>query len=93
MRTFVSGALGAIEALMRETPNMNHRDDGCSGRFPECRSCPYHLPYSLRRDCVFEECPYVVETASCTVKGGGRLGETEYVIFEQPHMDMQVKSR
>ena len=46
MRTCMSGALGAIEALMRETPNWNHRDDGCSGRFPECRSCPYHLPYS-----------------------------------------------
>ena len=74
MRTYMSGALGAIEALMRETPNMDHRDDGCSGRFPDCRGCRYHLPYSLRQDCMFEECPYVVETASCTMKGGGQHG-------------------
>ena len=74
MRTLVGGALGAIEALMRETPNMDHRDDGCSGRFPECRSCPYHLPYSRRRDCVFEECPYAVETAVVIRKGGKKYG-------------------
>lgn len=35
MRTYMSGMMGAIEALMRETPNMDHRDDGCDGRFPE----------------------------------------------------------
>lgn len=74
MRTCMSGALGAIEALMRETPNMDHRDDGCSGRFPECRGCPYHLPYSRRRDCVFEEYLYVVGPASCAMKGGERYG-------------------
>lgn len=74
MRTFVSGALGAIETLMREPPNTNHRDDGCKGRFPECRSCRYHLPHSLRRDCLFEECPYVVEPCSGKSKGGGSHG-------------------
>lgn len=70
MRTCMDGALGAIEALMRETPNWNHRDDGCTGRFPECRNCPYHLPYSRRRDCVFDECPYAVEPVSGMEKGG-----------------------
>ena len=74
MRTFVSGALGAIEALMREPPNTNHRDDGCKGRFPECRSCQYHLPHSLRRDCVFDQCPYEVEELAASAKGGGKHG-------------------
>ncbi|MBO6157812.1 MAG: hypothetical protein J6P72_00965 [Firmicutes bacterium] len=74
MKTCMSGALGAIEALMRETPNMDHRDDGCCGRFPECRNCAYHLPYSLRRDCMFDECPYVVKPAVVTVKGGKKNG-------------------
>ena len=74
MRTFVSGSLGAIEALMREPPNTNHRDDGCKGRFPECRSCQYHLPHSLRRDCVFNECPYEVEAPAACVKGGEKHG-------------------
>ena len=60
-----SGTLGAFEALMKEIPNMDHRDDGCDGRFQECRHCRYHLPYSKRQT-------------------GGRMGETEYVIFEQP---------
>lgn len=50
MKTYMSGTLGAFEALMRETPNMDHRDDGCDGRFPECRHCRYHLPYSKRQD-------------------------------------------
>lgn len=74
MRTYLSGTMGAIEALMREVPNTNHRDDGCSGRFPECRSCPYHLPRSRRQKCVFNECPYVVEPVACTGKGGGSHG-------------------
>ena len=74
MRIYMSGALGAIEALMQEIPNTNHRDDGCSGRFPECRSCRYHLPYSLRQDCVFDECPYTLEMRSENGKGGGRHG-------------------
>ena len=50
------------------------RDDGCCGRFPECRNCAYHLPYSLRRDCMFDECPYVVKPAVVTVKGGKKKG-------------------
>ena len=74
MTTYMSGALGAIEALMRETPNWNHRDDGCSGRFPECRNCRYHLPYSLRQDCVFDECPYDIAPVASTGKGGGGHG-------------------
>ena len=74
MRLYMSGTLGAMEALMKEIPNTNHRDDDCCGRFPECRSCQYHLPYSLRQDCVFDECPYVVEPALYKGKDGGSHG-------------------
>ena len=74
MRSFVSGSLSAIEALMQETPNTDHHDDGCAGRYPECRSCRFHLPYSRRSDCVFDECPYEVEAIVASVKGGGKHG-------------------
>lgn len=74
MRSWVSGSLGAFEALMRETPGSNHYDDGCDGRYPECRNCRYHLPYSKRRDCIFDECPYMTGTAEAPVKGGDEHG-------------------
>ena len=74
MRSFVSGSLSAIEALMQETPNSNHRDDGCPGRYQECRSCRFHLLHSRRSDCVFDEGPYEVEAIGASVKGGGEHG-------------------
>lgn len=73
--SFTDGRMGAIEALMRETPGCDHYDDGCDGRYPECRNCRYHTPYSLRGDCAFDDCPYLVPAASCgRKKGGGRHG-------------------
>ena len=41
--SFTDGRMGAIEALMRETPGCDHYDDGCDGRYPECRNCRYHM--------------------------------------------------
>ena len=73
--SFTDGSMCAIEALMREKPGYNHYDDGCDGKYPECRNCRYHTPYSLRDDCVFDECPYLVPEASAgRKKGGGRHG-------------------
>lgn len=71
--SFTEGSIGALEALMRESLGSNHYDDGCDGRFPECRHCRYHVPWSVRRNCVFDECPYLPE-GSADGKGGGRHG-------------------
>ena len=73
--SFTDGSMCAIEALMRETPGYNHYDDGCDGRYPECRNCQYHTPYSSRGDCIFDECPYMVSIpTSHRKKGGGGSG-------------------
>ncbi|MBR2256155.1 MAG: hypothetical protein IJ899_02220 [Blautia sp.] len=72
--SFTDGMSGAIEVLMREAPGSNHYDDGCEGRYPECRYCRYHTPYSDRGDCVFRTCPYLVPASSSRKKGGGHDG-------------------
>ena len=71
---FTEGISGAIETLMREAPGSNHYDDGCEGRYPECRHCRYHTPYSHRKDCFFKNCPYLLPDSSRTKKGGEQDG-------------------
>lgn len=72
---FTDGRMCAIEALMQERPGYDHYDDGCDGRFSECRNCRYHTPYSLRGDCAFDDCPYLIPAASPgRKKGGGHHG-------------------
>lgn len=72
---FTEGSLCALETLMQEIPGNHHYDDGCDGRYPECRNCRYHTPYFLRGDCMFGECPYLFPgESSGRKKGGGGHG-------------------
>ena len=73
--SFTEGSMCALEALMQEIPGNHHYDDGCDGRYPECRSCHYHTPHSFRGDCMFDTCPYLLSgRSSVRKKGGGGHG-------------------
>lgn len=72
---FTEGGMGAIESLMREVPGHNHYDDGIAGKYPECRKCRYHTPFSKKRDCVFDKCPYQpTDVFSGKRRGGDKHG-------------------
>lgn len=68
---FLSGASGAIEALMREGPDAQHIDRGIDGSFEECRSCRYLM---MDGTCFFGTCPYDVSKGNVMTFSGLQPG-------------------
>jgi len=58
MNHFTQGEHAAFESLMQETEADKHFDSGSDGKYPECRSCRYHIPGGFGAQCRYDRCPY-----------------------------------
>lgn len=58
MNHFTQGERAVFETFTKETEAYLHFDSGTDGKYPECRSCCYHIPSGIGVQCRYDSCPY-----------------------------------